>query len=432
MKNLDRATDNGTGSEAAEPLINNSLREFVERSRSESSAKTDMAVLVCGDVLEVLRTLPSDSVHCCITSPPYYRLRDYGVDGQIGLEQTPEQYINKLVDVFHEVKRVLRRDGTLWVNIGDSYSTGSGGSTTESETQKSNKGTLVAPRPRTNRQGNPQFDRPCRDACKLPTRPPITIPPKNLLMIPARLAIALQDDGWILRSDIIWAKPNPMPESVKDRPTKSHEHILLFSNSKTYYYDADAIAEDAKAKVTGHTRIRFGGKKYGDNDDPQYATKSGKEYVSTGKRNKRDVWTITPKRFKSAHFAVFPPELPETCLLAGSPEAGVVLDPFSGAATTGIAAVRHGRSYIGIELNPNYVELSKRRFRRELGIELDCADLRAPQDDTANPTEERKTNQIVHRSCACAITCKIRLDTDSELELHDEEQLPQMAEDLAA
>ena len=449
MKNLSLilATDIGTGSEAAVPFIKHTQSALIEVADLKAQASYSIALqpsrtkvhgtihcgskpakvhvqLCCGDVLDVLRTVPSESVHCCITSPPYYRLRDYGVDGQIGLEETPEEYINKLVGVFHEVKRVLRHDGTLWLNIGNSYSTGSGGSTTESETQKNNKGTLVAPRPRTNHQGNPQFDRPCRDACKLPTRPPITITPKNLLMIPARLAIALQDDGWILRSDIIWAKPNPMPESVKDRPTKSHEHIFLFSQSRTYYYDADAIAEDVKAKVTGHTRIRFGGKKYGDNDDPRYATKSGNEYVPTGKRNKRDIWTITSKPFKGAHFAVFPPELPETCLLAGSPEGGVVLDPFSGASTTGIVAVQHGRSYMGIELNPEYVELSKGRFEREFGVELTARSTKAP--------EQPDVARTVEASCKCAITANIvKLHLD-KVRRYDERMLALAATELAA
>jgi DNA modification methylase len=322
----------------------------------------------CGDVLEVLKTLPSESVNCCVTSPPYFGLRDYGVDGQIGLEETPGEFVERLVRVFREVHRVLRVDGTLWVNIGDSYA-GSGkgrngdGAHSAGGNQATNKGTIAGHLRKT--QGGPG------------------VKPKDLIGIPWMLAFALRADGWYLRMDNIWHKPNPMPESVKDRPTKAHEYIFQFSKSQIYYYDADAIKEPS---VTGN-----------------------------GTRNKRSVWSITVKPFKGSHFATFPPELPETCLLAGSPEGGVVLDPFSGAATTGIVAVQHGRSYVGIELNPEYVEISQRRFERELGLELDVEYFTTP--------EQQDMGRTAGASCQCAIAVKAVniINVESERERRYEE-----------
>lgn len=303
------------------------------------------STILTGDALEQLKTIESGVVNTCVTSPPYYGLRDYGVDGQIGLEETPEQYINHLVEVFREVKRVLRDDGTLWVNIGDSYC-------------------AVRKWP----------------SCK----------PKDLIGIPWMLAFALRADGWYLRQDIIWAKPNPMPESVKDRCTKSHEYIFLLSKSKQYYYDAEAIAE----KSTEYERCltnppRFGGNKYGDDETEQTRTKSGKEWnptmggggtsfighkgnfkadgtpISGATRNKRDVWTVTTKPYTEAHFAVFPPDLIEPCILAGAPFDGLVLDPFTGSGTTAVTSLQNGRNFIGVELNPKYVTMAQKRIKRD-------------------------------------------------------------------
>jgi DNA modification methylase len=351
----------------------------------------------CGDVLEVLKTLPSESVNCCVTSPPYFGLRDYGVDGQIGLEETPDQYINKLVGVFREVKRVLRRDGTVWVNIADSYA-GSGkgrngdGVHSAGGKQATNKGTIGGHLRKT--QGGPG------------------VKPKDLIGIPWMLAFALRADGWYLRSESIWHKPNPMTESMKDRPTKAHEQVFLLSKSQRYYYDADAIKEPSvypndnrKARVSdGHKRTPT---------DVISGLLAGSTTYPT--RNKRSVWTITVKPFKGAHFATFPPELPETCLLAGSPKSGVVLDPFSGSGTTGIVAVKNGRSYVGIELNPEYVEISQRRFERELGLELDARYLETP--------EQLYVARTVEASCQCAIAVKASniVNVESERERRYEE-----------
>lgn len=328
-------------------------------------------MILQGDALEQLKTLKSKSVNMCVTSPPYYGLRDYGVDGQIGLEDTPEQYIARLVDVFREVRRVLRDDGTLWLNIGDSYNgsqKGSGGTGKMSAKQNSNKGANYAV------GGQP---------LKMDIK---GLKHKDLIGIPWMLAFALRADGWYLRQDIIWAKPNPMPESVTDRCTKSHEYIFLLSKSAKYYYDAEAIQE--KAAIADIKNTAFGGKKYGDNPDEQDHRKSGNIYnpkrngladkvlTVQGKeikrelgiadenytvRNKRDVWTVSTKPFKEAHFATFPPKLIEPCILAGCPEGGVVLDPFFGSGTTGEVATRLMRKWIGIELNPKYIEIAKSR-----------------------------------------------------------------------
>jgi DNA modification methylase len=283
-------------------------------------------VIHCGDALEVLKTLPSESIHCCITSPPYYGLRDYGVEGQIGLEETPEQYVDNLVCVFREVRRVLRDDGTLWVNIGDSYA------------------------------ANRTYQVP--EGCK----------PKDLIGIPWMLAFALRKDGWYLRSEIIWHKPNPMPESVKDRPTRAHEQIFLLSKSEKYFYNQDSIREP----MTTKPQRRFTKTAFSDQGTTRSDRKPSMSYRYDGVmpgnplgRNKRSVWTMNTSSYKGAHFAVFTPELPRTCLLAGCPEGGVVLDPFSGAATTGIVAIQHGRKYVGIELKPEYIKLSNERYENE-------------------------------------------------------------------
>lgn len=270
-----------------------------------------------GDALAVLRKMTAASVQTCVTSPPYWGLRDYGVKGQIGLEKTPGEYVEKLVTVFREVRRVLKDDGTLWLNLGDSYA-GGGPHHGAKNTGKS----------ATNRGSITGIDR----------LPIAGLKSKDLVGIPWRVAFALQSDGWYLRSDIIWAKPNPMPESVRDRPTKAHEYLFLLSKSPRYYYDADAIREPC---VDG--------------------MRMPKKWNNPKGKNKRTVWTITPKPYRGAHFATFPPQLIEPCILAGAPAGGVVLDPFSGAGTTAIVAEQHGRRAIGIELNPAYVELTAKR-----------------------------------------------------------------------
>lgn len=269
-----------------------------------------MNTFLTGDVLETLKTLPNESVYCCVTSPPYFGLRDYGVEGQIGVEPTPDEYVNKLVNAFREVKRVLRKDGTLWVNLGDSY-----------------------------------------DA-------------KNLIGIPWRVAFALQADGWFLRSDIVWDKPNAMPESTRDRPTKGHEYIFLLSKSKKYYYDADVIKEPAKWERWGKqtTKKRNPGTMWWVPD------KTKEELTSRTTKNKRTVWRVPTKPFKGAHFAVFPPDLIRPCILAGSPIGGQVLDPFGGSGTVAMVANELGRDSIYIDLNPEYTEMAK--VRQEGGTKL--------------------------------------------------------------
>lgn len=301
-----------------------------------------METILCGDALEQLRTLEPESVHTCVTSPPYYNLRDYGAVGQIGMEATPEEYIDKLVDVFREVRRVLHPDGTLWVNIGDSYATRSG-----------------AQPPTNTRNAHGHTAK----------RPPGGYKYKDLMGIPWLLAFALRADGWYLRQDIIWHKTNAMPESVRDRCTKAHEYIFLLSKSEHYYFNAAAIREPITGKSTkrylqndGKPRPRFGGGKYGDDRAEESRTKSGKAYIPTAQRNKRDVWEISTGGFKGAHFAVFPERLVEPCILAGCPENGTVLDPFAGSGTTGVVAKRLRRDFVGVEINPEYWKMATDRI----------------------------------------------------------------------
>jgi DNA modification methylase len=276
---------------------------------------TETDIIYNGDFLEVLKTFPDKSINCCVTSPPYFNLRDYGVPGQIGLEETPEEYINKLVEGFREVKRVLKDDGTLWINIGDSYS-GSG------------KG----------------------------------IKAKDLIGIPWMLAFALRADGWYLRQDIIWNKPNPMPESVTDRCTKAHEYIFLLSKSQKYYFNAESIKEPTVYPTgtrTDKKRGEFKGK-YHVHEEFKHISDSFRAIRDY--RNKRDVWTVSTKPYRGAHFATFPEELIEPCILAGCPAEGIVVDPFIGSGTTGRVAKRNGREFIGIELNPDYIKLATQRI----------------------------------------------------------------------
>lgn len=310
--------------------------------------------IIQGDSLSVLRALASESVDCCVTSPPYYNLRDYGCDGQIGLEKTPEEYIQKLVEIFREVKRVLKKDGTLWVNIADSYAgsakgrnkDGVGKVETLGEKQSTNKGSVCGVLKRTT-----------SESCK----------PKDLIGIPWMLAFALRNDGWYLRQDIIWAKPNAMPESVKDRCTKSHEYIFMLSKSNKYYFNNKAIQEPASTYEDMKRRVRNGHGEWKNKKAAHTYAVSGTGrsretlYSEDGKRNKRDVWTVTTKSFKGAHFATFPPDLIKPCILAGCPDGGVVLDPFAGSGTTGMVAKQHGRDFILIELNKEYVKMCEER-----------------------------------------------------------------------
>jgi len=298
-----------------------------------------------GDSLEVLKAMDSESVHCCVTSPPYWALRNYDVDGQLGQEHTPEEYVNKLVDILREVKRVLRDDGTLWLNLGDSY-VGSGA-----------KGKHKDPK---NPKGrNAQSDKANNNKVQ-------GLKPKDMVGIPWRVAFALQDDGWYLRSDIIWHKNNCMPSPVKDRPTSSHEHIFLLSKSQKYYYDNEAIYEpliDPTRKDEGASG--FGGLKHTSQPDKTTnSTYSGRKFDASklkGK-NKRDVWIVPTAHYKGSHVAVYPPKLIKPCILAGCPDGGTVLDPFSGSGTTGVVALQNNKKYIGIELNPEYVKLSEDRI----------------------------------------------------------------------
>lgn len=353
-----------------------------------------------GDVREQLHKLADNSVHCIVTSPPYWGLRDYGVDGQIGLEKTPAEFIATMVDVFEELRRVLRKDGTCWVNMGDSYASkpngpvGAGGHTSEKP--------HVAVRTAHARRSSSI---------------PAGLKHKDLCMMPHRLAIALQDAGWWVRQDIVWSKPNPMPESVRDRCAKSHEYIFLLTKSAKYFYDHEAIKEPAVGFVD-HPRNSFGTKDYEvpgqkpqkrksrgvgfghgsdaaergrgrvlkgnnkslrgggvytagasfDNDADFTRETHGNSANETGLRNKRSVWTMATHSFSGSHFATFPPELPENCIKAGCPPGGVVLDPFFGAGTTGLVADRLQRDCIGIELNPEYAEMARARIQGDASL----------------------------------------------------------------
>jgi site-specific DNA-methyltransferase (adenine-specific) len=271
--------------------------------------------ILTGDCRETLKTLPDQSVNCCVTSPPYYGLRDYGHEGQVGLEETPDAFVQKLIDVFREVKRVLRDDGTLWLNIGDTYSA----------TRWSSGGG----------QGINGFNDEHRS---MQHQKNSGLPDKNLIGIPWKTAFALQADGWFLRQDIIWHKPMTMPEPVTDRCVRSHEHIFLLSKKANYYFDYEAIQEPVKGKTIGV---------------------NGKEYTMA---NKRDVWSVSPKRYEGAHFATYPPDLILPCILAGCPKGGVVLDAFGGSGTTAQVAMENNRNAILCELNPEYVQLIKKRI----------------------------------------------------------------------
>ncbi len=266
--------------------------------------KLENSIIMEGDALHALRLLPESSVQCVITSPPYWGLRDYGVEGQIGLESNLPQFLNHLIAVFNEVKRVLKEDGILWLNIGDGYTSGNRGYRAN---DNKNPARAMTVRPRT----------------------PEGLKPKDLLGLPWRLAFALQDDGWYLRSDIVWHKPNAMPESVKDRPTRSHEYLFMLTQSERYNYNGDAV----------------------------------KELGANGKwRNKRSVWSINTQPFPYAHFATFPVKLIEPCVLASTSPGDYVLDPFFGSGTVGVACIKNNRKYLGIELHSEYVDIAAKRL----------------------------------------------------------------------
>lgn len=337
--------------------------------------------ILVGDCLELLRQMPDQSVHCCVTSPPYFGLRDYGVDGQIGLEETPAEFIARLVEVFREVRRVLSDDGTCWVNMGDSYAGSWGGH------GRDDMGLGISALSARQLAASQRKDK------KVTQR---GFKPKDLMGMPWRLAFALQDDGWYLRQDIIWHKPNPMPESIRDRCTKAHEYLFLLSKSRRYYFDQAAISEplapasverlaqegweeqEGSGRVPGKTNGAMkavGGKRSKRYSFARETKATAGEHGQKGqhrpdrpdidysdKRNKRSVWSVATVGFKGAHFATFPPELIRPCILAGAPRGGLVLDPFGGAGTTGLVAMQEGRRSILCELNPGYADIARARL----------------------------------------------------------------------
>jgi|TARA_R110002050_G_scaffold283096_1_gene431300 DNA modification methylase len=298
-----------------------------------------------GNCINKIKELEDNSIDCVVSSPPYFGLRDYGVDGQFGLEKTYQDYLANTVKIFKTFKPKLKDNATIWWNVGDSYSSGKR-KTTTNQSLRGNKNYGV-------------------------TRTPVQdgIKEKDLLMIPNRVAIALQDEGWYIRSEIIWHKPNPMPESVRDRPTSCHEKIWLITKSKKYYYDSDAIREPLA--VSSLNRLNQDLKNQKGSTRGNGGMKSNGNMKAVGNketRNKRNVWTITTKPFKDAHFATFPKDLIEPCIKAGCPEGGVVLDPFGGSGTTGIVATQNNRNAILIELNQKYIDIANKRIDKELGL----------------------------------------------------------------
>jgi len=311
---------------------------------------TPIDTILCGDCLEILRQLPDNQIDCVITSPPYWGLRDYGMQGQIGLEKSPEDYVEKMVEIFRQVRRVLKPSGTCWLNLGDTYAGGKRGTSSSgkiyvSQKQSTNAGSII---------------------------PPMEIPPglkpKDLCGIPWRVAFALQGDGWWLRQDIVWHKKNPMPESVRDRCVKAHEYIFLLTKSDRYFFDYRAIQE--KAVEPNSARPRMGQGANTIYRQKRQECKRPRERNQTmqqeqGKKNRHSVWTVSLQPFPEAHFATFPERLIEPCLLAGCPEGGVVLDPFMGSGTTAVVACRYGRHYCGIEINPDYIAIAQKRIEKE-------------------------------------------------------------------
>jgi DNA modification methylase len=311
-----------------------------------------MNKIINKDCINGLKEIPEKTIQTCVTSPPYFGLRDYGVNGQLGLENTPEEYVQKMVQLFREVHRVLKDDGTLWLNLGDSYfssTKGSGGSNPDTSPKQRYKG-------KENAQGGYSIK---LSPGELP------IKPKDLIGIPWRVAFALQADGWYLRQDIIWHKPNPMPESITDRCTKSHEYIFLLSKSPNYYFDNESIkeplSESSMSRLKQNIELQNGSDRANGQQKKNGNLKAVGD-IQSGKRNKRSVWTVATKPYKEAHFAVFPDTLITPCILAGSKEGDIVLDPFMGSGTTAEVALRLGRQYLGFEINPEYVELAEKRL----------------------------------------------------------------------
>lgn len=298
---------------------------------SEPYYQDDSVTLHHGDALELAGQIPDQSIRTIVTSPPYFGLRDYGEAGQIGAEETLEEYVTALVVLFRALRGKLSADGTLWLNLGDSYASASASGA----------------------QGRSGMRNGRRFTADKVTAKASNVSAKNLIGVPWRVAFALQSDGWVLRSDIVWAKANPMPESVTDRPTRSHEFIFLFAKSARYFYDAAAVKEPAAGRSAGNGFGR-----------PENISRGGigsdEQWVPGDGRNKRDVWTISSSPFPGAHFATYPPELIRPCILAGSAPGDTVLDPFSGSGTTGMVATQEGRRYIGFDINSDYLDLSLR------------------------------------------------------------------------
>jgi len=316
-----------------------------------------------GDCRDTMRRWASDGVKAqmCVTSPPYFGLRDYGHEGQIGLEQTPEEYIAAMVEVFRCVRDVLADDGTLWVNIGDSYARQAGDDATRGTPATGHRRVMEAGADRSGKGNN---------------KPPAGYKAKDLIGIPWMLAFALRADGWYLRQDIIWHKPNPMPESVRDRCTKAHEYIFLMSKSERYFFDSEAMKEPAVSeKPAGNKRHKYADA-YAASESEEHRTKAGLlalTGVEWEKRNRRSVWTVATRPYKGAHFATFPPALIEPCILAGSRLGEIVLDPFMGSGTTAQVALQHGRQYLGCELNLEYQPLQNQRINQPAQLVLFAA-----------------------------------------------------------
>lgn len=337
---------------------------------------TEKSQIVAGDALSVLRRISDNYIDCCVTSPPYYGLRDYGIEGQLGLEETPQEYIDRLVLIFREVRRTLRPDGTLWINIGDSYSSTGG----KAQPHRDAKGGIG----KKGTRGEQGYAASAGGFLR-PHSIGNGIKKKDLLAIPWTLALALREDGWYLRQDIIWNKPNAMPESVKDRCTKSHEYIFLLTKSNKYYFDFEAIREPAvgfdnrppagsRGAATPNQRRRKGnaktfrgggaytGGRSFENSGEVERESHGNVKNETGLRNRRSVWNVATQGYAKAHFATFPEKLIEPCILAGCRPGGIVLDPFLGSGTTAVVAEKNDRDFIGVDLNPDYVEMAKQRI----------------------------------------------------------------------
>lgn len=324
----------------------------VDRSK-EAFLKENENRIICSDALETLKNFPDESINCSITSPPYYGLRDYHKKEQIGREKTVEEYLDRLINVFREVRRVLKKDGTCFIVIGDSYA----GTSSKKE------------------QRDPKYPKGRNGQNPSITQKVLGYKSKDLMGIPWRLAFALREDGWYLRSDIIWHKENAMPEACKDRPTRSYEHIFLLSKSPRYYYDYDSLAEPMKevskkryvrgrSKENKYLNENSGAKIQKINEARGYGQYKGDNIPQF--RNKRDIWTINTTSFRGNHYAAFPPKLAEICTIAGCPKGGIILDPFIGSGTVGLIALLHNRKYIGIELNEEYVDLARKRIETEV------------------------------------------------------------------